>query len=361
MTIGIDTSRVTKPQLTGTEYYSIEIIKAFAAIDEEDRFLLYAQKDPRPRLGTLPANFKTKVMPFGKLWSQIRLSVEMLTKKPDVLFVPAHLLPIIHPKNSVVTLHDLGFKHFPELYPPKELLYHNWGMNYSAKHAKKIITVSEFTKKDLMTTYNIQPSKIEVVYHGVDLEKYKPNKVVDKKPYIFFIGRLEEKKNITGMIKAYAILRKEQRIKHQFILAGSPGYGYENIQAEINQLPKEIQKDIILLGYISEEKYIKYLQEADVFFFCTNFEGFGFPVIEAMATGTPVVASNVTSIPEIAGNAALLVNPKNPLQMAAALSKIIHNQGLKKSLILKGRVRSKIFTWEKCGRKTLEIIKAAVH
>src|SRR4030042_3477055 len=137
--MGSDTSRVTKPHLTGTEYYSIEIIKAMASLDETDDFLLYAQKDPSKHLGELPPNFKTKVMPFPRLWSQFRLSWEMLFKKPDVLFVPSHLVPLIHPKNTVVTLHDLGFKHFPDLYPPKELLYHNWGMNFSAKHAKKII------------------------------------------------------------------------------------------------------------------------------------------------------------------------------------------------------------------------------
>lgn len=359
MTIGIDTSRATKEHLTGTEHYSIEVIKSFMQLDDQTDFLLYAQKDPRPNLGTLPQNFKTKVMPFPKFWSQIRLSFEMISKSPDVLFVPAHLLPIIHPKNSVVTIHDLGFKHFPELYPAKELIYHNWGMNFSVKHAKKIITVSEFTKKDLINTYNIEPTRVEAVWSGVDLEIFKPNPSIQKQPYILFIGRLEEKKNIINMIRAYAFLRQEQSTTHKLVLAGSPGFGYEKIIAEIESLPKEIKNDIILTGYISEKEYIKRLQEADIFLFCTNFEGFGLPVLEAMATGTPVVASNTTSIPEIAGNAALLVNPKKPLEIAAALSRLIHNDGLKHSLILKGRVRSKIFTWEQTGRKTLEILKKA--
>ena len=361
MTIGIDTSRVTKDHLTGTEYYSIELIKSFARLNETDQFLLYAPKDPRPKLGPMPENFQTKVMPFPKLWSQVRLSFEMLAKKPDVLFVPAHLVPIIHPKNTVVTIHDLGFKHFPELYPAKELIYHNWGMNFSVKHAKKIIAVSEYTKKDLLQTFNLDPTKIEVVWSGVDLEKFKPDEKVKKKPYILYIGRLEEKKNIINMIRAYAFLRKEASTIHQLVLAGSPGFGYENIQREIESLPKNIQKDIIQLGYISENDYIKRLREADIFLFCTNFEGFGFPVIEAMAVGTPVIASNITSIPEIAGNAALLVNPKNSVQIGAALSKLIHSDGLKKSLILKGRVRSKIFSWDKAGQKTLEVIKSAAN
>lgn len=356
MLIGIDTSRITKPHLTGTETYCLEIIKAMAKLDETDDFLLYAQKDPRPRLGNLPDNFKVRIIPFPKLWSQIRLSWEMLVKKPDVLFVPSHLVPIIHPKNTVVTLHDLGFKHFPELYPPKELLYHNWGMNFSAKHGKKIITPSEFTKKDLIQTYTLNPDKISVVWHGIDQEFFKPNPDIKKKKTIFFIGRLEEKKNIIGMIRAYEFLRKEQSVKHKLILAGSPGYGYENIVKTIETLPQEIRHDIILPGYVSQKEYLKFLQEADIFLFTTFFEGFGLPVIEAMSAGVPVVASNTTSIPEITANAAVLCDPKNPLQIAAACSKIINSDRFKKSLILKGRVRAKIFTWEKAAQKTLEVL-----
>lgn len=361
MLIGIDTSRVTKPQLTGTEYYSIHLIKAFNNIETNDQFLLYAQKDPRPRLGKLNSNFKTKIMPFPRLWSQVRLSFEMMFHKPDALFVPSHLVPLIHPENTVVAIHDLGFKHFPELYSPNELAYHNWGMDYSVKHAKMIIADSEATKKDLLSTYTISPEKIEVNWLGCDLDFFKPSESGQKKPYIFYIGRIEEKKNIINMIKAFAFLKQEQGLKHQFILAGKPGYNYDNIKKEIDSLPENIRKDIIELGYISQDEYLKYLQEAEIFLFTTNFEGFGLPIIEAMACGTPVVTSNVTSMPEIAGNAALLVDPKKPNDIGMALSKLIHNSGLRQSLILKGRVRSKIFTWQKTANKTLDIIEKVVQ
>jgi len=359
MLIGIDSSRVTKTYLTGTEYYSIEIIKALSSIDDKNRYLLYSPSNTSLRLGNLGENFSQKIMPFPKFWSQIRLSWEMIFKKPDVLFVPSHLIPIYHPKNTVVTLHDLGFKKFPELYPPKELIYHNWGMNFSAKHAKYIITPSEYTKRDLIKTYSLDPEKISVIWHGFDRDLFKPGDFSQKKPYIFFIGRLEEKKNIIGMIRAYAFLRKEKNIKHQFLLAGKPGFGYDVIEKEIDNLPGEIKKDIKLLGYIKEADYVKKLQEADIFLFTTFFEGFGMPIIEAMACGTPVITSNRTSMPEIAGNAAILVDPNNSLQIAAAMSKVIHSDGLKKSLILKGRVRSKIFSWEKAAKKTLEVINKA--
>jgi len=359
MLIGIDTSRTTKPKLTGTEYYSIEIIKALASLDINNRYLLYAQADPSKRLGELPENFKTKIMPFPRFWSQIRLSWEMLWNKPDVLFVPSHTVPLVHPKNTVVTLHDLGFKHFPELYSLKELVYHNWTMNFSATKAKEIITPSEFTKKDLVKTYAIDPAKIHVVYHGFDREMFVPNPAVKKKPYILFIGRIEEKKNIKNMIKAFELLRREKRITHQLILAGSPGFGYEGIKAEMDKLPEEIRKDVIELGYIDQKEYVRRLQEADIFLFTSFFEGFGMPIIEAFACETPVITSNVTSMPEIAGNAALTVDPRKPLEIAAALSRLINSPKLKEDLIFKGRMRARLFSWEKAAEETLEVIKKA--
>lgn len=359
MLIGIDTSRTTKPKLTGTEYYSIEIIKHIALIDKRNRYLLYAQSDPSARLGKLPDNFKTKIMPFPKFWSQIRLSWEMLTHRPDVLFVPSHTVPLIHPKHTVVTLHDLGFKHFPELYSPQELAYHNWTMNFSANAASQIIAPSEYTRQDLIKTYDLDPAKIHVIWHGFDEEVFQPNHKIKRQPYILFIGRLEEKKNICGMIRAYALLRKERRITHQLVLAGSPGFGYEAIKAEIAKLPLDVQKDIIELGYIDQAEYVRRLQEADIFLFTTFFEGFGMPIVEAFACATPVVTSNVSSMPEIAGDAAMIVNPRKPLEIAAALSRLINNPGLKKSLSVKGRIRSKLFSWEKAAQETLDVIKLA--
>lgn len=359
MLIGIDTSRTTKPKLTGTEYYSIEIIKALAQIDRQNRYLLYAQLDPSKRLGKLPDNFKTKIMPFPRLWSQIRLSWEMLWHKPNVLFVPSHTVPLIHPKNTVVTLHDLGFKHFPELYSPQEFAYHNWTMNFSSRNSSEIITPSEFTKQDLIKTYSLDPSKIHVVWHGFNKERFKINPNIKKKPYILFIGRIEEKKNIRNMIKAYGLLRKEAKTEHQLVLAGSPGFGYEGIKAEIAKLPLEIQKDIIEAGYISEEEYVRRLQEADIFLFTTNFEGFGMPIVEAFACGTPVVTSNVSCMPEIAGSAALTVNPRKPLEIAAALSRLINSPKLKQDLIFKGRMRARLFSWEKAAHETLAVLEKA--
>lgn len=359
MLIGIDASRTAKQFKTGTETYSTELIKALGKIDRRNDYILYTPKPIAEKLPGLPKNFSYKILPFGKFWTQIRLSWEMVTKpKLDILFVPAHTLPLISSNKTVVTLHDLGFKYFPELYSSVDLRYHNWAMNHSVKHATHIIAISEFTKKDILRYYRIDPAKITVIYEGYNETEFKPLKLKDSsKPYIFFIGRLEEKKNILGMLRAYEILRKEKNISHQFILAGSPGYGYEKIQTFINQLPPDIRKDIILPGYVSQEKYIDLLKNADILFFCTFFEGFGLPPLEAMACGIPVVASNRTSLPEVCGKAAFLVNPEKPFDMAAALSKIINNEGTRNALISKGLARASMFSWKKCAEKTLGVLE----
>lgn len=367
MIIAIDASKVAKTHMTGTEYYSLQIILGLARIDRKNQYILYSPKPIYNRLGDLPQNFKIKVIPFPKLWSQIRLSMEILKKpKVDVWFFPAHTIPIIAPKNSVVTLHDLGFKYFPELYTPFERFYHNWCMNFSVKHAGKIIAISNFTKQDLINHYpKANTQKIEVIYHGYDKESYRKLKTGENEDrpmedkYFFFIGRIEKKKNIINLIEAFKLLLKERDIDHKLVLAGNPGYGYEEIKEKIETLPSKVKNNIIELGYVKGEDVPRWMRHSEAFVFPSNFEGFGMPIIEAMACGTPVIASNNTSIPEVAGDAAILVNNKKPFEIAAAMSKIIHNSRERYRLISLGKDRASEFSWDKCAQDTLKVIESA--
>lgn len=363
MFIGIDASRAIKAQKTGTEWYSQEIIKALSKIDHANKYLLYSPNGPDKKFtDSLGHNFHWKIMPFPKLWSQIRLSWELITHnpKPDVIFEPAHTVPVVHTKNMVVTIHDLGFRYYPELYTNFERKYHSFSAKFSATHAKHIIAVSEYTKKDILRHYPINPEKITVVHHGYDPSIFKPATEKDelrivnyelgvKKPYILFIGRLEHKKNLQGMLDTYRLLKKDPNFKHQLVLAGKPGYGYE-------QAIKLKTEGIIETGYLDQQTYATLLKNADLFFFPSHFEGFGMPVLEAMACGIPVVASNSTSIPEVLGDAGILVDQKKPFEMAAAISKLIHSSKLKDNLKDRGLRRSKQFSWEKAAQQTLEVL-----
>lgn len=366
MIVGVDASRSNVKQKTGTEYYSQEIIKNIVKIKDENIFRLYS-KTPLGYLNKAE-NLEFKVMPFPKLWSQVRLSWELMQNAPDILFEPAHTIPIIHPKKIVTTLHDVGFRYFPELYTPLERIYHNWSMGFAVKHATKIIAISEATKKDLIKFYNADPKKITVVYHGYDKEKFSPALKSKEIPepikklgdYIYFIGRLEAKKNITTLIKAYGKLREDPSIKTKLVLAGRPGYLYEEIREEIDKLSKDIQKDIIEPGYIPDEIMADYLRYAKAFAFPSKFEGFGMPLVEAMACGVPVVASNCTSIPEICGDAALLHSVEDANELAEMLKKVLTNEKTRDELIQKGFERINIFDWEKSAKETYEVIKEAL-
>ncbi|MBI3495162.1 glycosyltransferase family 4 protein [Candidatus Berkelbacteria bacterium] len=369
MLIGIDASRAVKNQKTGTEYYSQEIIKALAEIDENNQYILYAPSEPSGALTRLPRNFKFKIMPFPRLWSQVRLSSELAfgTIKPDVVFEPAHTIPLLHHRKMVVVIHDLGFTHFPELYTPFERLYHSFSLNYSARRAAHIITPSLYTKRDLIRHLPIDTKKISVIYHGYDKERFRPATEKEREallpfnltePYIFFIGRIELKKNVDGMIDAYRLLREEKSIRHKLVLAGKPGWGYEQIKEKMAGLPEAMRADIIELGYVNDRQYELLLKRAEVLFFPSWFEGFGMPVIEAMASGVPVITSSQTSLPEIAGNGAVLVKPSKPLEMAAALSKLIHKSDFRKGIILKGRLRANTFSWKKAAVQTLAVLEA---
>ncbi len=362
MTIGIDASRALRSVKTGTEWYSVEIIRHLTSLDTKNQYILYSHKPAEAPLLDLPKNVTWKIMPFPRGWTLFRLSYEMMRHAPDVLFIPAHTLPLIAPKRSVVMVHDLGFKHYPELYPWRQKAYHNFVVDYVARHATHILTPSEFTKKDLIKFLQIPENKITVVYHGYDDNLYQPrhnseHQSAQYQPYIFFIGRLETKKNITGLIEAFKILRTQNpKLTPKLVLAGKPSHGYEQIKILIDSLG-DLKKDIVELGYVPEAEMPTWYSNAAMLAFPTFFEGFGFPIIQAMACGTPVVTSNTTANPEIAGKAALLVDPYQPHQIAENMAKIFTNASLKADLINKGFDQVKKFSWTNATQKTLEVIE----
>ena len=367
--IGVDASRSNVAQRTGTEYYSYEIIQEILKVAPPNRFFfrLYS-KTPLEYLKK-SNDVENKVMQFPRLWSQIRLSREIMQNPPSVLFEPSHTIPIIHGKKTVVTLHDVGFKYYPNLYTPLERIYHNFCMKFSVRHATKIISISEATKNDLVKIYKADPKKITVIYHGYDKNKYRqptksenpPADIVNLRPYIYFIGRLEAKKNIKKLVSAYGLLRKNPKINHKLVFAGRPGYQYEQIREEIAKLPEKIRKDVIELGYVEDAKTPVLMRYASIFAFPSRFEGFGMPLLEAMASGVPVVGSNTTSIPEILGGSGLVSDPDDIDKLAQNLTKVILDPKTKNGLITKGLERVKKFDWEIAALNTLRVLEDAVN
>lgn len=361
MKIGIDASRALRECKTGTEWYSQNIILNLAKIDHKNEYILYSHKEPSSPLDSLPSNFKWRVMPFFRGWTFFRLTFEMAVNPPDILFIPAHTLPLITPKKSIVMIHDLGFLHHPSLYPLRQKAYHKFVIWHDKRKATHFLTPSQFTKNDLVETLAIPSDKISVVYHGFDANLYKKVNAnnhlsVKYKPYLFYLGRLETKKNIVGLISAFEVYKKRNpKSSLKLVLAGKPGHGYSHIQNQIEKL-KKYKKDVVEIGYVKEDEVPKWFSNAEAFVFPSFFEGFGLPVIEAMACGCPVICSNTSSLPEIGSDAAVYFNPKNPDEIANQIKRVVHNKNFRNKLVGKGLQNVKRFSWEKCAKETLSII-----
>lgn len=400
MIIGIDASRANEKQKTGTEWYSYHLIQEIKKIAPSDmEFVLYSKEPLRDGLEKLPANFKSKVLnwPPKFLWTQIRLSWEMIWHKPDILFITAHTIPFIHPSKTITTLHDIGFEKFPELYSQKligykkslikkliwllvkiitlgkysntELDYHRFSAKFALKHALKIITVSQFSKDEIVNTYHADPEKISVIYPGLDSQQYKQaekndektnyiiNKYNIKKQFFLSVGRLEEKKNTAGIVKAFGILKnKIGQNNYQLVLAGKPGYNFHKTEENINKY--NLDKDVVITGFVPDEDLPSFMKKAYIFIMPSFYEGFGLPIIEAMSCGVPVITSNFASMKEVAGDSALLVDPNNISSMAQAISRLVNDDKLRSSLIEKGLARAKNFNWTNCAKQTLKLINS---
>jgi len=352
MKIGIDGSRAFIKNRTGIEEYSYQVIKNLRNKLRSAQVVLYLKHDQKVDFD-LPDSWSIRKLWAPRLWTQLRLSLEILRHPVDVLFIPAHTVPIIHPKDTIVTIHGLEYEFCPGAYSWWERFYMRRVIKNSCKWAKKIIAVSNNTKKDLMKLYKMPDGKITVVYEGYDNQIQNSKLKVNYK-YLLFIGRLEERKNIIGIIKAFEMLKEKYRIPHKLILAGKFGYGGKSIMNHISRMRHK--NNIIFPGFVSEEKKWKLLKNADVFLFPAFYEGFGLPILEAQSAGTPVIAGNNSSIPEVARNSAILVNPGNIKEITDAAFRLISSAGLRSDIIRRGYENIRRFSWEKCGKQISEVL-----
>ncbi len=374
MVIGIDASRANRPNKTGTEWYSYYLIKQLAAIDRHNRYILYSDKPLETGLAELCQqypNIESKVLhwPFGRLWTLGRLTLEMIVRPPDVLFVPAHVLPLLSKAKLVNTIHDVGFMVFPGLYGRQAARYLRWSTKWALAKAQRLIAISEFTKQEIQRYFSADLSKITVVYNGYDGKVYRPEDepgrdgrvLADydiKQPYLLYIGRLESKKNITGLLngfRQYCQDNPQSRLK--LVLAGKRSCDFAQIS---NLLTDPILTEKCLeLGWVPETDLSSLLRKAQAFVFPSWYEGFGLPVLEAMAAGTPVLSSNASSLPEIGAEAVLYFDPADAADLATKIELITEDKGLRQRLIEAGLARATNFSWTKTAQETLKVLEEA--
>jgi len=367
MLIGIDASRAATRERTGTGNYSLQLIRHLLALESGHRYRLYFNRPPTVELFPMRADLELRVMPFPRLWTHVRLSWEMARQPPDVLFVPAHVLPLVHPRCSVVTVHDLGYRHYPEAHPLLDRLYLDLSTRYNAQAARRVIAVSQATQDDLVQHYGIEPGKISVVYSGWDermqpvedegtIERVKARYGI-RGEYVLYVGTLQPRKNLGRLLEAVALLREQAQRGEApgLVIAGRKGWLYDPVFQQVERLG--LEREVVFPGYVPQEDLPALLSGARLFVFPSLYEGFGLPVLEAMACGTPVVCSNVSSLPEVAGDAAFLVDPRDVKGMAEAMNRLLQDEGLRAEVVERGYRRVRQFSWDRCARETLAVLE----
>lgn len=401
MIIGIDASRANLKHKTGTEWYSFYLIKNLAVIDKKNRYRLYLNKEPSVELSKVVENnpnFSCKVLnwPFYSFWTLGRLSLEMLFNAPDVLFVPAHGIPFFSPKKTVNTIHDLAFLREFNLYRSEKvktsslslrrligflvrlvtlgkyratsLDYLYWSSSFALKKAAKIITVSEFTKKEILNFYpKTKEGKIKVIHNGYNSDLYRPmpeNSFSDavlekyglKKPFFLYVGRLEKKKNTPSLIEALSIFKENYpEAKEKLVLIGNASFGYDEVKYVIEEF--NLDNEVVMPGWVDEADLPYIFSAASAFIFPTRYEGFGIPVLQAMACGVPAAISDIEVLKEVAGDAAVYFDRDDTFSMAEAMHLVSSDEKLRQDLIEKGLERVKNFSFEKCARETLSVLE----
>lgn len=367
MIIAIDASRANKDNKTGTEWYSYYIIQELKKIiPPSERVILYTNKKLKGDLGVMPSGWREKVLnwPPRYLWTQIRMWWELLVNPPDILFVPAHTIPFLPIKKKIrvaVTVHDVGFKRFPKLYKKIQYWYHDLTMRKIRRRADQIITISNFSRREIIDLYRVKPEKIFVTYLGYDQNKFKPRSVNQEilnqyqisQPYLLYVGRLEKKKNVGNLIKAFASV-KAQHPDLELVLAGGGGNYFVQVKAIIDQF--KLTKEIVLTGYLPEKDLPEIFSAATVFLFPTLYEGFGLPIIQAQASGVPVITANFDPQKEVAGGAAILVDPRQPAEIAQAIDQLLTDQNFKNEIIKKGLSRAQDFSWTKTAGEVWTVL-----
>ncbi len=370
MLIGLEASRANRPHRTGVEWYAAQLFRALHELPlaSPHAWKLYTDRPLQEDLRAWTRGWHEDVLswPPRYAWTQLRLSWEMRFFPPDVLFVPAHVLPQVLPRRAVVTVHDIGFHRFPQAYKPIQIAYHEMTTRDIRSSRAEVLTVSSFCKQELVEAYGFAPERITVTPLGVDATRYKACSIEErdavrekyalgKRSFLLYVGRLEEKKNVAQLLEAFFRVAETDH-ELDLVLVGLPGYGWSKMEQRLKTHP--LGKRVRVLGYVDEQDKPALIASAEALLLLSLYEGFGLPVLEAMACETPVICSHTSSLPEVAGGHAYkLVDPsslEDAVEAIRALRK--SSQETRAHLTKKARVYAETFTWKRTAEQTLRVL-----
>lgn len=368
MVIGIDASRSYIKNRTGTENYSFQIIRSILAskIARKHKFYLFVAPGYDHRSAPLGDNIEIVLIDRRKLWTQVGLATYTWKKGLDVLFVPAHTLPILRRPGvrTVVTIHGVEYEYLPEYKNMLQAWYLPLSTRYAVAKADQIIAVSEFTKSQIVSRMGADKDKVSVVHEGVDADFFGSEVARSNRSRVFrkygmgarymaFVGTIMPRKNLAFMVRVYSRLAREDRELY-FVIAGARGWMYQDV---IDEIERSQAKDRILMtGRLDDKEMRAILQGASVYVQPSITEGFGLPVLEAMAAGVPVVSSNGGALPEVVGDAGLVIHGFDEDEWSLGISELLASKNQRSELVRRGRKRVSEFDWERAGEKTLKIL-----
>ena len=365
--VGIDASRYPGEVRTGTETYSRELLDALASLDDLPFALRsYVNQADRASCEMLSRLGEVRRIPFPRLWTHGRLSFEMISNRPDLLFVPSHVIPLIHPR-SVVTVHDLGYLHEPDAHPTAQRRMLDLTTRWNARAAAHVIAISNTPKADLSKSYRVASAKISVIHHGVG-DHFRPSSDDQQgrvraeyglpARFVLAVGTIQPRKNLGRLAQAVATLR-ETDPELALVVAGKRGWLSDKVIHQIETaLPTEGFRE---LGYVPHRDLPALYSAATVTAMVSTYEGFGLPALEAMRCGAPLVVSDAPALIEVAGDTALVASRNSVRDIAEQIRRVIEDPAVAGKLRVDGIVWAARFTWDRTAQETAALLERVLH
>ncbi len=348
------------PMRVGSSEVCFQLLLELEKLDKKNEYIIYLPAQPAADLPPERANWTYKIVAGKKLWTLIALNKSANQDNLDVFFNPTHYAPLFLNCPLVISILDVSYKYFPELFKKKDLYKLSlWG-KYSVKKAASILTISNSSKDDIIKEYKVSGHKIHVIPVGIkDINERKMSKEEFIKkhkisnPYVLFVGTLQPRKNVKRLIEAFS---KQENQDLDLVLVGKKGWNYEDIL----NTPKElgIEDRVYFLEDVSNEDLPSFYKYAECFVLPSLYEGFGLPVLEAMRYGCPVITSDVSSLPEAGGDAALYCDPEDTDSIASKMTELLASKKLQEKLVKKGYEHVKKFSWEKSAKEVLNVLES---
>lgn len=356
----------------GIARYIFHLLRELSAAANDFQLDVFATEPLAPSFFP-DATIHTTRLPVHKplariLWEQTFFAFELLQKNYALLHSLAYVSPLLNRTRSIVTLYDLSFFLYPEYLPPFQRLYLKWGARLSTRRAERVIAISSSTKRDAMRLLKIDANKIDVALPGVDpiffqrmdenaLAAFRREKRLPEH-FVLFLGTREPRKNIPALIRAFALAKRQVHSPHHLVLAGGRGWMDQEIARALDET--QLTNEVIMPGFVPHHELPLWYRAADAFVYPSQYEGFGMPALEALASGTPVITSNVSAMPEAVGDAAILIDPKSPEQIADALVRVLHDEALRQEMKTRGLAHARQFTWARTAHATAQSYRLAL-